>query len=128
MEIEGVHIVVRAADFDRTCRFYEQVVGFARLGAWENETGRGASFAAAGTVLEVLGRPMGAAGRDEAFDYRGPQHKMTLAFTVPSAEKAYRELLFRDKNIPGGLRTAPDGSVAFETHDPDGIKLLFHEA
>lgn len=127
MEIEGAHIVLRAADFDRTCLFYEQVLGFARLADWDAEGIRGASFVAGGAVVEVLGRAGATRGRDEAFDYQGPQHKMTLAFTVPSAERAYEELLFREKNIPGGLRSGNDGSLTFETHDPDGVKILFRQ-
>ena len=75
------------------------------------------------------GRPEDrAAGRDEVYEYQGPQHKMTLAFVVPSAEQAYDELFFRDKNIPGGLRRDADGNLLFETHDPDGVKILFRES
>ena len=52
------------------------------------------------------------------------QHKMILELAVPSAEGAYREMLFRDKNIPGGLRTDDRGRMLFETHDPDGVRIL----
>lgn len=128
MEIEGAHIVLRAANFDRTCHFYEQVLGFARVAEWDDEGVRGASFVAGGVGVEVLGRAAGATGRDEAFDYQGPEQKMALAFEVPSAEKAYEELLFRDKNILGGLRSGGDGALVFETRDPDGVKILFRQA
>ncbi len=53
---------------------------------------------------------------------------MTLTFVVPSAEKAYEELLQRDKNIPGGLRREDDGTLIFETHDPDGVKIVYRQA
>ena len=53
---------------------------------------------------------------------------MTITLQVTSAEKAYERLLLADRNIPGGLITRPDGSMAFETHDPDGIKILLSEA
>ena len=46
---------------------------------------------------------------------------------MPSAERAYEELLFRDKNVPGGLRRGADGVLAFETHDPDGVRILLRE-
>jgi hypothetical protein len=75
----------------------------------------------------VLGGPRGGHGRDEAFDYQGPQHKLTLALVVPSAERAYEELIFRDRNIPGGLRLDSDGALLFETHDPDGVKIVFRQ-
>ena len=44
------------------------------------------------------------------------------------ADAAYQELLFRDKNIPGGLRRDKEGNLAFETHDPDGIKIFLRQA
>ncbi len=70
--------------------------------------------------------PAGSLATDE-FSYQGPLHKMTLTVSVPSAEKAYEELIFREKNIPGGLRDLPNGRLGFETHDPDGVKILFAE-
>ena len=39
----------------------------------------------------------------------------------------YEELIFRDRNIPGGLREDRDGTRVFETHDPDGVKIAFRE-
>jgi hypothetical protein len=33
----------------------------------------------------------------------------------------------RERNIPGGLREDPAGGILFETHDPDGVKILFRE-
>ena len=66
-------------------------------------------------------------GLDEAFDYQGPKHKLEVVLLVPSAEQAYEELLFREKNIPGGLRSDPDGALVFETHDPDGVKIILRQ-
>jgi catechol 2,3-dioxygenase-like lactoylglutathione lyase family enzyme len=131
MEIRDFRLVLRARDFERTCRFYEEVLSLPRLAEWDHSTLRGALFQAGGGAVEVIGRARGAAiggGRDEAFDYQGPDQKLTLRLLVPSAEKAYEELLFRDKNIPGGLRHSADGIAVFETHDPDGVKIEFREA
>jgi len=128
MEIRQFRVVVRARDFDRTCRFYGEVLALPRLQSWDRESGRGALYQAGSGAIEVLGRAHGVdTGRDEAFDYQGPNQKLTVVLQVPSAEKAYEELLFRDRNIPGGLRTDPDGALLFETHDPDGVKLLFRQ-
>jgi len=52
---------------------------------------------------------------------------MEIVLLVPSAEKAYEELVFRNRNIPGGLRPDPDGVMVFETHDPDGVRILFRQ-
>ena len=79
----------------------------------------------------MLGRPAAAEtprSWDETYDYQGPKHKLSLALLVPSAEEAYQEAHFRDKNIPGGLRRDVDGGLIFETHDPDGVKVIFKQA
>jgi len=128
MEIRQFRVVVRARDFDRSCRFYGETLALPRLQSWDRETGRGALFAAGTGAIEVLGRPHGLeAGREESFDYQGPQQKLTVVLTVTSAEKAYEDLIFRDRNIPGGLRPDPDGALVFETHDPDGVKIVFRQ-
>ena len=128
MDIRQFRVVMRARNFDRTCRFYGDVLALPRLQSWDRENGRGALYQAGSGAIEVLGRAHGSeGGRDEAFDYQGPQHKLVVALTVASAEKAYEELLFRDRNIPGGLRTEADGALVFETHDPDGVKVLFRQ-
>jgi catechol 2,3-dioxygenase-like lactoylglutathione lyase family enzyme len=133
MEIRQFRVVVRAKNFERTCRFYGESLSLPRLQSWDGETSRGAIYQAGTGMVEVLGRPAGSAGaaprgRDEVFEYQGPHHEMTLTFVVPSAEKAYEELLLRDKNIPGGLRREDDGVLIFETHDPDGVKIVYRQA
>lgn len=130
MEIHQTRIVVKARNFDVTSRFYEQVLGFPRLMDWEAEDGRCSLFQAGTAAIEVRGRPsrdeMG--GRDETFDYEGPEHKLSIEILVPSAEAAYEELLFRDRNIPGGLSRNEAGVLQFGTRDPDGVKIIFREA
>jgi catechol 2,3-dioxygenase-like lactoylglutathione lyase family enzyme len=129
MEIGQSRVVVKARNFDATSRFYEQVLAFPRLNNWDSESGRGVLFLAGGMVIEVHGRSRDEelGGRDETYDYQGPDQKMVLELVVPSAEKAYEELIFRERNIPGGLRQDDDGSMVFETHDPDGVKIAFRE-
>lgn len=127
MEIRQFRVVIRARSFDRTCRFYGESLSLPRLQNWEREEGRGALYQAGYGIVEVLGRPGEEDDevRDENFEYQGPQHKMSLALVVPSAEQAYSECLFRDKNIPGGLRKDDAGNLIFETHDPDGVRIIF---
>ncbi|MFN7961916.1 MAG: hypothetical protein U0002_11645 [Thermoanaerobaculia bacterium] len=130
MEIQQARIVLRAKDFDRTTQFYGETLALPRLSSWEREEGRGATFLAGAMVIEVLGRTRDELGdlRDEVYDYEGPEQKMMVALQVPSAQKSYEELQFRQKNIPGGLRRDVDGSLLFETHDPDGVKIQFRES
>ena len=127
MQIRQFRVVLRAKSFERTCHFYGEVLALPRLQSWDREDGRGALFHAGTGAVEVIGRPRDGRGYDEHFDYQGPQHKLELSWVVPSAERAYEELLFRDKNIPGGLRRGGDGALLFETHDPDGVRILLRE-
>jgi hypothetical protein len=130
MEIRQFRVVIRAKNFELTCRYYGETLALPRLQSWDGETSRGALYQAGSAQIEVLGRPAteSASVRDETFEYQGPRQKMTLTFVVPSAEKAYEEGLFRDKNIPGGLRRESDGTLIFETHDPDGVRIVFRQA
>jgi len=127
MEIRQFRVVIRATNFERTCRFYGDALALPRLGNWDREDGRGALFQAGSGVVEVLGRPAGEDTRnlDESYEYQGPQHKMSLVMVVSSAEQAYAENHFREKNIPGGLRRDEQGNLVFETHDPDGVRVIF---
>lgn len=130
MEIRQFRVALKARRFDRTCRFYTEILGLPRLRSWEGKHGRGASFQAGPGVVEVQGRTRESesSGKDEAYDYQGPSQKLVITLVVPSAEQAYERLLLADRNIPGGLMTQPDGSLAFETHDPDGVKILLTES
>jgi catechol 2,3-dioxygenase-like lactoylglutathione lyase family enzyme len=127
MQIRQFRVVLKAKNFDRTCNFYGEVLALPRLQSWDDEEGRGALFQAGTGAVEVIGRPRDSHGWDEDFDYSGPEHKLELSWIVPSAERAYEELLFRDKNVPGGLRKGADGGLAFETHDPDGVHIVLRE-
>lgn len=129
MEIRQFRVVLKARRFDHTCRFYTDILGLPRLRRWEGKQGRGALFQAGPGVVEVRGRSRDSesSDRNEAFDYQGPAQKMTITLQVASAEKAYERLLLNDRNIAGGLITLPDGSLVFETHDPDGIKVRLSE-
>lgn len=130
MQISQFRVVLNAKNFERTIRFYGEVLALPRLQSWESDDGRGALFQAGPGVVEIQGRSREAGGTaafDEEFDYQGPQHKMVVSLVVPSAEKAYEQLLFRNKNIPGGLTKTSDGAAVFVTHDPDGVKILLRE-
>jgi len=127
MQIRQFRVILKAKNFENTCRFYGEVLALPRLQSWDREDGRGALFQAGSGAVEVLGRPRDTDDYDEDFDYQGPAQKLELSWIVPSAERTYEELLFRDKNVPGGLRRGPDGALQFETHDPDGVRLLLRE-
>lgn len=127
MDIRQFRVTLRAKDFDRTTRFYGETLALSRTDSWEHGDLRGALYPLGPCVIEVIGRTGGRrSGRDESFEYTGPEQKLVLTLVVPDAEQAYRDLLFRDQNIPGGLRRDRDDLV-FTTHDPDGVQIVFRQ-
>lgn len=126
MEIEGFRVTLKARNHERTCRFYGETLALPKLGSRERDGLEATTFQAGPGTIEVLGRAEGAPRRadDELFEYRGPQHEMVLTLVVPSPQKAYDDLIFRNKNVPGGMHELEDGSTVFETQDPDGIKIV----
>jgi catechol 2,3-dioxygenase-like lactoylglutathione lyase family enzyme len=130
MEIQQFRVVVRAMYFDRALKFYGESLALPQLKTWEREDARGAVFQAGSAILEIIGPPASEDPRrvhDERFESMGPQNKTSLVFEVPSAQKAFEEIQFRERNIPGGLRKDGDGVLIFETHDPDGVRVVFKE-
>lgn len=130
MEIRQFRVVIRAKSFDRALKFYGEALALPQVQAWDREDSRGAAFQAGSAILEILGRPGGEDPRlhDERYDPEGPLTKTVFTFDVASAQQAYDEIFFREKNIPGGLRKDDDGKLMFETQDPDGIRVRFKES
>jgi catechol 2,3-dioxygenase-like lactoylglutathione lyase family enzyme len=129
MEIRQFRVVVRTSNYDRALKFYGESLALPKLQSWENEDMRVVLFQAGSAVIEVQGPPASQDPRltDERFRGQGPLTKTKIVFIVPSAQQAYDEIFFREKNIPGGLRKDDDGALMFETHDPDGIRVAFKE-
>lgn len=126
MEIEQFRVTLKARDYEHSRRFYGETLALPELGSWERDDLRGTLYQVGPGELEVLGRVPGAPRRpdDPEFEYRGPEHELILNLVVPSPETAYDELIFRDKNVPGGLSQDDDGATVFTTHDPDGVKVV----
>lgn len=130
MEIEQFRVTVKARDVERTCRFYGETLAFPTVGEWERTDLVGRLYQAGPAVIEVMGRAPGAPRRpdDDVFEYRGPDQKLVLQIVVPSPQETYDELIFRNKNIPGGMLEAEDGTAVFQTRDPDGVRIVFRTA
>lgn len=130
MEIEQFRVTVKARDFERTCRFYAETLSLPKAGEWERDDLVGRRFQAGPGVIEVVGRAPGMPRRpdDDVFEYRGPDQKLVIHLVVPSPQKAYDELIFRNKNVPGGMHEEEGGATVFETKDPDGVRIVFRGA
>lgn len=130
MEIEQFRVTLRAREFDQTCHFYGETLALPRIESFEHEDLQGSTYQVGPAVIEVLGRRPGLPRREDdiLFEYRGPTHEMELTLEVPSPRKAYDELIFRQHNIPGGMRTDEAGDELFETHDPDGVRIFFRKS
>jgi len=127
MEIREFRATLEAKDFDRTCQFYAEVLGLPRLASRDEPVGRSATYQAGAAQVEVRG-PARGQGKNRTAGHHPPDAPVLLTLVVGSAEKVYEELVFRDQNVPGGLRYDPSGKLVFETHDPDGVRIRFIEA
>lgn len=124
MEIRELRVTLKAKDFDRTCQFYGGTLALPRLASHDSTEERSARYQAGGAQIEVTGV---ARGKDRRVGFHPPDAPMVLTLLVASAEEVYNELVFRDRNIPGGLRKDAAGNTIFQTNDPDGVKLIFVE-
>lgn len=124
MEIHEFRPTLKARDFDRTCQFYGEVLRLPRLASRDAHDGRSAIYQAGSAQIEVTGI---ARGKDSSVGYHPPEAPMVLTLVVASAEAVYEELIFHDRNIPGGLQKDAAGKTIFGTHDPDGVRILFVE-
>jgi catechol 2,3-dioxygenase-like lactoylglutathione lyase family enzyme len=129
MEIEQFRVTVKAREFERTCRFYGETLSLPKVGDWERTGLAGHLYQAGPAVIEVVGRAPGSPRRpdDEVFEYRGPDQKLVIHLVVPSPQKAYDDLIFRNQNVPGGMLEGEDGSTVFQTQDPDGVRIVFRK-
>jgi catechol 2,3-dioxygenase-like lactoylglutathione lyase family enzyme len=60
MNISEAYVTYNASDFDVTCAFYEQRLGFRPVHRWDRADGRGCYYAAGeATVVEILGAARG---------------------------------------------------------------------
>lgn len=130
MEIRQLRVVIRASNFEKAIKFYEGALALPRLQGWDRDDQRGVAFQAGSAVLEVIGPPASEDPRfnDERFTGQGPLIKTTIVLEVQSAQQAYDEVFFREKNIPGGLQKDDQGRMTFVTHDPDNIRVVFRES
>src|SRR3954447_2499076 len=130
MEIRQSRVVMRAANFERAMKFYAGALALPQVQSWNRETERGVVFQAGSAQIEVLGPPAGEDVRlnDERFNAQGPRIQLSLVFDVASAQQAFDELFFREKNIPGGLEKDDQGRLTFVTHDPDNLRIVFRES
>jgi catechol 2,3-dioxygenase-like lactoylglutathione lyase family enzyme len=130
MEIRQLRVVIRTSNFERATKFYGDALALPRLQSWTRESERGAVYQAGAALVEVLGPPASEDPRlnDERFNAQGPRIRATLVFDVPSAQQAFDEIFFREKNIPGGLQKDDQGRLTFVTHDPDNVQIVFRES
>jgi catechol 2,3-dioxygenase-like lactoylglutathione lyase family enzyme len=129
MEIRQSRVVIRTANFERAMKFYAVALALPQVQSWNRETERGAVFQAGATLIEILGAPAGEDVRlnDERFKAQGPRIQLSLVLDVPSAQQAFDEIFFREKNIPGGLEKDDQGRLTFVTHDPDNLRIVLRE-
>ncbi len=114
--------------YDATVAFYRDDLELAVLESWNRSADdRGALFAAASGIIEVLLRPKGQAP-SHLWDDRSPQGAF-MVIEVPDVEQLYQRAVARHLPIQHELATQPWGHRGFCLREPNGLTLyLFSEA
>ena len=105
------HVAIHVADVEKSCRFYEQVLGLSRIprpdfdfpGAWFR--------LGAGQELHLIG------GREENFPSasRGNHYALMVASMADAEER------LKNQDVTfSGPRARPDGAMQIYLSDPDG--------
>jgi phosphoribosylformimino-5-aminoimidazole carboxamide ribotide isomerase len=113
--------ILNVAEFDRSVDFYERILGFSRLKAWEAEDGAGPGIILRtidGGSLELFGPPPGATSAE------APKGAM-LAFYVGDLQAWHDHFESAGIPIAQGVTDNPWGDRSFGIDDPNGVRIWF---
>jgi catechol 2,3-dioxygenase-like lactoylglutathione lyase family enzyme len=110
-----------AHDFDRSVKFYRDILGLEYINGWDRPDGRGALLRASGQgVIEIYGAIDGQR-------YMGPRPvAIELALKVKSpgeVDAIFEDLKAKQMAIQEAPKDTPWGHRSFEIMDPDGIGI-----
>ena len=110
-----------ASDFDRSVRFYKDVLGMQLLSGWDRPDGKGALLMVGGSaVVEIYGAADGET-------YSGPKpaavHIALRLATAAEVNGYYNEYYEAGEHVEGPPEDRPWGHRSFIVYDPDGIPV-----
>ncbi len=111
-------------DYDLTVAFYRDGLGLPILESWDRDADdRGALFAAASGIVEVLVRPK-SRGSSPLWDDRPPQGAF-MVIEVEDVEQTYQRAIEKGLPIQQHLTTQAWGHRSFCVREPNGLTLYF---
>jgi catechol 2,3-dioxygenase-like lactoylglutathione lyase family enzyme len=131
-EVRGEAIVSRGQfrfsyftpDYDSTVAFYRNGLDLPILESWDrNADDRGALFAAASGIIEVLVRPK-SGDSSHFWDDRPPQGTF-MVIEVEDVEQIYQRAIEKGLPIQQHLTTQAWGHRSFCVREPNGLTLYF---
>jgi len=115
-----------AKDFDATLAFYRNGLGLDMIDGWDRgPEDRGAMFAIAGAVIEIIAMPL-VPPEVSPWDYSLP-NGIHLVIEVPSAEEWYELARVRGVTIRESLKEQSWGQRSVAIEDPNGVILFLFE-
>lgn len=114
MEILAARVLLRPADFERSYRFYRDVVGLHCFREWGRDAHRGAVFFTGGGYLELSGRN----------DDRPSPEKLALWWQVRDVDAEVARLADAGVEVVEGPVDKPWGLREARVLDPDGLLLV----
>ncbi len=116
MEVLSSRVLVRPTDFERSLRFYSEILGLHVYREWGSGAGRGVVFFLGGGFLELSGAsPMPTSGN------------VGLWLQVRDVDAVERELKEAGAEIVEGPANKPWGLREMTVQDPDGLRIVIVE-
>lgn len=113
-----VRLLVGSTDFDRSCTFYAQVLGFDLVDRWSDQGGRGALFRATDEgIIEVFEDSV-------RYPFRNPSG-IKIAIEVADVALVFERVLAGGVEVVTPVADHPWGHRNFEILDPDGLSIVF---
>jgi predicted enzyme related to lactoylglutathione lyase len=116
VEILSSRVLLRPADFDRSLRFYRELLGLAIYREFGSPANPGVVFFLGPGFLEVSGRSAGPAGRS-----------MMIWLQVRDIQAEHGRLAAAGVRVLRGPTAEPWGLIEMWTEDPDGVQIVLVE-
>ena len=124
MEALEFRFAFYARDFDRSVRFYKEILKMPQVGGWDRPDGKGALLSAGGSaVIEIYGPAEG-----KTYTGSAPV-AINLALRLEDSsyvDRWYWELISAGVKIAGPPVDHIWGHRSFIAYDPDGIPVHFY--
>lgn len=114
-----MRVLVGTTDYDGSCAFYREVLGFPLHEEWDDPDGRGALFDSGAGLIEVV--------EDSPDHPAQPPQGVSIAIEVTDVDSFNDRLERMGVALTDPIGDRPWGHRSFSLDDPAGLKLTFFQ-